>query len=182
MLATHGYLRGAFVGHSYGTSWLSYMCKYAGKAVASVVFIDPICFCLHVPRLTKKFVYHRPDVGSGPTYLVRTDLSVNWTIQRSFPWAWIILFKEQIDAPCAVFLSDQDMLVPAEKVERYLRSKDAPVRDFKDADVRHYCSAPLTVTVFRGEGHGQWTTDASVPDQLVACTEALSKKAESKKE
>ena len=130
MLAIHGYPRAAFAGHSYGTSWLSYMCKYQPTAVAALLFIDPICFMLHTPRLTKKFVYHRPDPGVI-SYLVRTDLIVNWTIQRSFPWAWIILFAEQIKVPCSVFLSDQDALVPAEKVEGYLRSVGAPIIDFK---------------------------------------------------
>jgi len=60
MLATHGYLRGTWVGHSYGTSWVSYMIKFASHAVAAAVFLDPICFCLHVPRLTTQFVYSRP--------------------------------------------------------------------------------------------------------------------------
>jgi len=177
MLATHGFLQGAFVGHSYGTSWLSYMCKYAPRATATLVFLDPICFCLHVPRLTKKFVYHRPDPGTV-TYLVRTDLTVNWTIQRSFPWSWIILFNEQITSPCAVFLSDRDLLVPAEKVESYLRAKNCPVSDFVSVKKDHFASAPLTVTVFRGEGHGGWTTNPSVPPRLAECVETLCKKSE----
>lgn len=50
ILACHGYARGAFLGHSYGTSWVSFMCKYAPSAVAAVLFLDPICFCLHCPR------------------------------------------------------------------------------------------------------------------------------------
>lgn len=177
MLATHGFLRGAFVGHSYGSSWLSYMCKYAPRATATLVFLDPICFCLHVPRLTKKFVYHRPDPGTV-TYLVRTDLTVNWTIQRSFPWSWICLFKEQIEVPCSVFLSERDMLVPAEKVEAYLRAKRCPVKDFDEASKAHYVSAPLTVTVFRGEGHGDWTSKPSVQPAIGRCVEALCRKAE----
>ena len=129
MLATHGFLQGTFAGHSYGTSWLSYMCKYQSSAVSALLFLDPICFCLHTPRLTKKFVYHQPDIGVI-SYIVRTDLIVNWTIQRSFPWAWIILFTEQINVPCSVFLSDKDALVPAEAVESYLRSKRSLIEDF----------------------------------------------------
>ena len=50
ILAFHGYARGAFLGHSYGSSWLSFMCKYAPRAVAAVLFLDPVCFCLHCPR------------------------------------------------------------------------------------------------------------------------------------
>ena len=50
ILACHGHARGAFLGHSYGTSWLSFMCKNAPSAVAAVLFLDPVCFCLHCPR------------------------------------------------------------------------------------------------------------------------------------
>jgi len=116
ILACHGHARGAFVGHSYGTSWLSFMCKYAPSAVAAVMFLDPVCFCLHCPRLTKQFVYHRADPGST-SHMIRTDVNINWTIQRGFPWARISLFTEQIPCvPCAIFLSEQDALVPSAKV------------------------------------------------------------------
>jgi len=174
MLATHGYLRATFAGHSYGTSWLSYMCKYEAPAVSALLFLDPICFCLHVPRLTKQFVYHRPDPGAI-SYIVRSDLIVNWTIQRSFPWAWIILFPDQIHVPCTVFLSDKDALVPAEKVEQFLRSKGAPIEDFKpgmkmpnferlpNSETDLYDDEPTSAKqmingcIFRGHGHGDWT-------------------------
>jgi hypothetical protein len=59
--------------------------------------------------------------------MVRTDVIINWTIQRSFPWAWVVLFVEQIDVPVSIFLSEKDALVPADRVEAYLRTKDVPV-------------------------------------------------------
>jgi hypothetical protein len=179
MLATHGYMRGTFCGHSYGTSWLSYMCKYAAHAVAAVVFLDPICFCLHVPRLTKQFVYHRPDPGSI-SYIVLTDVIVNWTIQRSFPWAWIILFEEQIQVPCVVFLSEKDALVPAAKVEGYLRSKGAPVRDINELDSDFFATKDkISVCVFPGDCHGGWTARPKLACPIIAdCVEMLSTRAE----
>ena len=106
------------------------MCKYAPTAVAALLFLDPICFCLHVPYLTKQFVYQRPDPGTL-SYMVRTDITVNWSIQRSFPWAWIVLFLEEVHVPTVVFLSENDSLVPAKKVEAYLEDNHVPVRDFE---------------------------------------------------
>lgn len=158
MLASHGFLRATFSGHSYGTSWLSYMCKYAEHAVASLQFIDPICFCLHAPRLTKSFVYTRPDPGTI-SYIIRTDVVVNWTIQRSFPWAWIILFTEQIRVPTTVFLSEKDALVPSVKVDSYLRDHQVPMCDFKpDMKMDHFESkSVVNGCIFRGDGHGGWT-------------------------
>jgi hypothetical protein len=61
MLATHGFMRTSWVGRSYGTTWLAYLCKYASHVVVSVLFLDPICFCLHVPSLAKSFVYQKPS-------------------------------------------------------------------------------------------------------------------------
>jgi len=161
MLACHGFLKATFIGHSYGTSWVSYMCKYTSNTVASVVFIDPICFCLHHPCLTKSFVYHRPDPGSV-SYIVKTDVVVNWTIQRGFPWSRIVLFVEDIpkNVSCSIFLSEKDVLIPYKTVERYLRFQGAKIEDFDkllEKEEEHY-SHPLNVTIFRGEAHGDWTT------------------------
>jgi hypothetical protein len=183
MLASHGFLCATWLGHSYGTSWLSYMCQYASHAVAALLFLDPICFCLHVPRLTKSFVYTRRDPGTI-SYIVRTDVIVNWTIQRSFPWSWIILFTEQIKVPCSVFLSDKDALVPAGKIEDYLKSQNIPVRDihgitqppksyFEDDSELINCS------VFRGHGHGRWTEVPNDTVPLIAmASEVLCERAE----
>lgn len=155
ILASHGFLRAVFLGHSYGTSWLSYLCKYARSAVSGILFLDPICFCLHVPYLTKQFVYVRPDPGTV-SYMVRTDVVVNWTIQRSFPWAHVSLFVEQLHVPTVIFLSDKDALVPATKVENYLRKRNIPVQDFTDctADYFDQNESSVVCAVFRGDGHG----------------------------
>jgi len=174
MLASHGFLRGVFIGHSYGTSWLSYMCKYAPSVTAAVMFLDPICFCLHCSTLTRHFVYHRSDPGSI-SYMIRTDVIINWTIQRSFPWTSISLFVEQLpeNIPCSVFLSTEDALVPAERVERYLRTKGAPVCAFEDADDNHYATGPINVTVFSGEGHGDWVEAPGKMQRIAEAAEVL---------
>lgn len=178
MLATHGHLRGTFVGHSYGSVWLSYMLKYAPNAIGAVVFLDPICFCLHVPRLTKQFVYHRPDPGTA-SFMVRTDVIINWTIQRSFPWSWIVLFQEEIHVPCSIFLSERDMLVPAAKVEAYMHSKGAPIKDFVDATRQHFEDSAMNVTVFRGDGHGGWCERPYATSPTIAeCVDVLCRRAD----
>jgi hypothetical protein len=183
MLASHGFLCATWLGHSYGTSWLSYMCQYSSHAVAALLFLDPICFCLHVPRLTKSFVYTRRDPGTI-SYIVRTDVIVNWTIQRSFPWSWIILFTEQIKVPCSVFLSEKDALVPAGKVEDYLKSQNIPVRDVHgvaDPPKSYFedDSELINCSVFRGHGHGRWTEVPNDTVPLIAmASEVLCERAE----
>lgn len=179
ILAVHGHSRGAFLGHSYGTAWVSFMCKYAPSSVAAVLFIDPICFCLHCPRLTKRFVYHRADPGST-SHMIRTDVNINWTIQRGFPWARISLFTEQIPCvPCSVFLSEMDALVPSAKVEIYLRSKGAVVMDACKVSGRDHfasfsrASHPINVTIFRNQGHGDWPLEVTTNRQVAQAAGAL---------
>lgn len=106
--------------------------------------------------------------------MIRTDVNVNWTIQRGFPWARISLFTEQIPCvPCAVFLSEHDALVPSAKVEKYLRSKGSVVLDAcKVSGMGHFssfskASHPINVTVFRNQGHGDWPLELSA-NRLVA--------------
>jgi len=181
MLATHGHVQACFVGHSYGTSWLSYMCKYAPHAVASVVFLDPICFCLHDSKLTKSFVYQQNDPGSTSS-MVMTDLNVIWTIQRNFPWARIVLFLDDIPSvPWRVYLSEKDYLVPVKTVEKYFKNKGVPIADYRvggecdvfkvrkgtggsldSSDCSSYGGAGSTnngVFMFQGKDHGDWSED-----------------------
>ena len=180
MLASHGFLKGTFMGHSYGTSWLSYMCKYASSSVAGLVFIDPICFCLHLPKTTRGFVYQRSDPGSI-SYMVRTDVMVNWTMQRGLPWQQVVLFTEQIpkSIPCAVFLSELDKLVASEKVAKYLRSKGAAsIKDFTEVDNSHFDKGPINLTIIRGQGHGDWTDSNSAMEIMAEAAEIITAKNE----
>uniref|UniRef100_A0A6T8I3H4 Uncharacterized protein n=1 Tax=Proboscia inermis TaxID=420281 RepID=A0A6T8I3H4_9STRA len=62
--------------------------------------------------------------------MVRTDMMVNWIIQRGFPWARISLFLEEIPCKCAVFLSKEDALVPANKGEDYFQQNGLSVQDY----------------------------------------------------
>ena len=109
---------------------------------------------------------------------------VNWTIQRSFPWSYIVLFLEQIHVPCSVFLSELDALVPAKKVEEYLRSKEAPMVDFKPGmDKAHFFkggNGNVNACIFRGHGHGDWTTYPTHTVPAIAdCLQVLCDRAES---
>lgn len=179
MLAVHGFSKGIFVGHSYGTSWLSYTCKYAPTAVAALLFLDPICFCLHFSFLTKRFVYHRPDPGTV-SFMVRTDMAINWTIQRAFPWSWITLFVEQIKTPCTVFLSENDALVPAEKVEKYLRSKSIPIRVADAVDDEFFDGDEMNACIFPGQYHGAFTEQPNLLPPIAAACNSLCRKVQKK--
>ena len=176
MLAYHGLSKATFVGHSYGTSWLSYVCKYARNIVAALLFLDPICFCLYHPQLTKNFVYHRPDPGSI-AFIVRTDMMVNWTIQRAFPWSWIVLFLDQINVPCTIFIADKDALVPAQKVLVYLKSNGVPLSDAATVESGFFeGDGDIKSCVWRGACHGAFTEEPEMGLTIALACSALCKK------
>lgn len=136
----------------------------------------------------------------SPCILPYQDVIVKRTIQRSFPWARIVLFAEQIRVPCHIFLSEKDALVPSEKVEQYLRTKHVPIQDFDSlcqnieqqsldvddsesdgsysstsiplTDDRNDCSPQfprIECTIFRGDGHGEWTEKPRTCTRPIAC-------------
>jgi len=120
---------------------------------------------------------------------------VNWTIQRGFPWARISLFLEEIPCKCAMFLSEEDALAPANKIknsswrnglsvqdyhiviswqewyenERTLGESMSASNSFNGSD-----SVKITtfendfhVTVFRWDGHGDWTDRLSSKQSII---------------
>jgi len=172
MLYENGFERATFVGHSYGSAWLSYMCKLAPNVVSALVFLDPICFCLHLPFLTKQFVYQRADPGST-SYFVRTDVNVNWAIQRAFPWTRVALFVEQLppNIKVAVFLSERDTLVPTSHIRNYLTRKGALHREYPEGcHSQYYASGDITITTFNNVGHGDWAENS---DMVLAVSHAV---------
>jgi hypothetical protein len=109
--------------------------------------------------------------------MIRTDMIINWTIQRAFPWAWITLFVEQVHVPCTVFLSDKDALVPVEKVEGYFKTKGIPIRDAESVDEQFFDeSGDFNACVFRGHLHGGFTEEPHLlPPIAVACNSLFKK-------
>jgi hypothetical protein len=70
------------------------------------------------------------------------------------------------------------MLVPAAKVEDYLKSKGAPIKDFNQVGVEHFSKGDLNVTVFRGDVHGGWTERPSSAAMIADCVKVLCTRAE----
>lgn len=179
MLTNHGFSQATFSGHSFGSFWLTYMAKYAPGFVAALVFLDPVCFCLHNAKPSRKLVYYVPN-PSDISYIVRTDMMVNWAIQRNFSWARGNLFVEDIGKkPSAVFVSSHDLLAPSQLQEAYFREHGATVKSFADVSKEDFERSDLSVTVFQGGGHGEWlTTPWKTSSKIADCIETLAVKAE----
>jgi len=104
---------------------------------------------------------------------------VNWTIQRAFPWAWIVLFLDQIKVPCTIFVADKDALVPAEKVLTYLQSSGVPLSDAATVDRRFFeGNGDIKSCVWRGACHGAFTEQPEMGFNIALACDTLCKKVE----
>lgn len=156
MLATQGFGQATFAAHSFGTFWMTYMIKYAPDYVAGVVFLDPVNFCLKNSTLTRRVVYNTPDAGDVG-YMIKTDMMVNWSVQRNFSWTRGNMFVEDLgDKPCAVFLSGEDRVAPSALQQAYLEShKSFSTKEADDVSKEDF-EVGNSLVVFAGCDHGLW--------------------------
>lgn len=141
-LDKHGHNRACFVGHSLGTTVISWMLRDSRYAhlVASSVLLDPVTFLLCDPTVATSFVYKHPmnAVDLGMHYFASRELYISQAISRHFSWSYNILFAEDLQLPesmqdkrfynddqlrHSIILSSHDSLVPIGPVSRYLEIK-----------------------------------------------------------
>lgn len=84
MLAKYGHSRAVFVGHSLGSIYVSWMCRFSPRSVVGSVFIEPIVFLLHLKTVTHSFLYQ--EYGGIVGYLIRSELFLNHALRRAFWW------------------------------------------------------------------------------------------------
>jgi len=142
VLDKHRHNQACFVGHSLGTTAISWMLRDARYAhlVATSILLDPVTFLLCDPTVATSFVYKHPRnvVDLGMHYFASRELYISQAISRHFSWSHNILFAEELQFPesiqnkrfCnddqlrhTIILSSHDGLVPIGPVSRYLEIK-----------------------------------------------------------
>jgi len=95
-----------FLGHSYGTVFISWILQEAPRCVDRVIFIDPVCFELNEPDIIFNFVYQLPhSVGQlFMWFFVCREPGIAHVIARHFWWFQNILFASQLPG-CKPWLS-----------------------------------------------------------------------------
>lgn len=153
----HGWTKYVLVGHSYGTVICTHLLKSetAAPSIGPIVFIDPICFLLHLPDVAFNFTVRQPVHVTEHVlwYFGSKDIGVAHTLARRFFWQENILWKEDLMADgkngikqrhVTVVLSGRDAIVDVQAVRRYLTvpsmtaspKKNAVVLDTKDISRR----------------------------------------------
>eukprot|EP00605_Chrysophyceae_sp_TOSAG23-4_P002256 GSChrysophyteH1.ASY1.ANO1.2500.1 assembled CDS len=151
-LSFYGHASACFVGHSLGTTAVSWMLRDPAYShlVSSTVQLDPVTFLLCDPTVATVFLYKTPTtvLDLGMHFFISRELNISHTLQRHFSWSHNICFAEDLlpskemqresnarntDDPISqihhtVILSSHDSIVPAGPVSRYLDLKKEKFR------------------------------------------------------
>lgn len=122
MLLSWDHTSAHFVGHSFGSIVVAWMCRNAQETVAVATFLDPVCFLLIKPDVCYNFMYRQPETATQLLmhYFVARELYIAHSLSRNFFWYQNLLWPEELQVPCMVMLSGEDSIVPAHSVRRYL--------------------------------------------------------------
>lgn len=122
MLLSWDHTSAHFVGHSFGSIVVAWMCRNAPETVAVATFLDPVCFLLIKPDVCYNFMYRQPETATQLLmhYFVARELYIAHSLSRNFFWYQNLLWPEELQVPCMVMLSGEDSIVPAHSVRRYL--------------------------------------------------------------
>jgi pimeloyl-ACP methyl ester carboxylesterase len=126
-----GIEKASWVGHSLGTTWVSWMCKKRPEMVQQSIFIDPVCFALWEGSVANNFVYRNPLFATVTDvlmyYFASKELFISHTLSRHFVWFDNEIFQEQVDkANTHVFVSEKDTIIDPKHTIKYLKQHSIP--------------------------------------------------------
>ncbi|KAL1865634.1 hypothetical protein Plec18167_009355 [Paecilomyces lecythidis] len=142
ILKKHRWEKVVLVSHSYGSVIATHLIKSPVTApyIGPAVFIDPVCFLLHLPDVAYNFTVRKPVHANEHQlwYFASKDMGVAHTLAKRFSWSDNILWKEDLDVEeiqgsrrkgrkVTVALSGQDLIVDTEAVGQYLQSMENAV-------------------------------------------------------
>jgi alpha/beta hydrolase fold len=150
ILKHHGWSKYILVGHSYGTVICTHLLKsqLTTPLIGPVVFIDPICFLLHLPDVAYNFTVRQPVHAKEFVlwYFGSKDIGVAHTLSRRFFWHENILWKEDLEVDggqevenrtVTVVLSGRDDIVDAKAVRQYLTASSSAESALQSKTIRN---------------------------------------------
>ncbi len=162
MLTAHDDPAACWLGHSFGTVAITYALKYAPQTVASCALIEPVCFHLHLPDVSRGFLFK--ETQDPILDILRTDPAISFSLRKRFWWQEAVLWVEDLKGrKCDVFLSSKDDIVPSASVVEYLKDTDVGVHNLGE------------------RGHGTWQYDSNVAADVVSKSLSLRRQTSEKR-
>ena len=159
ILDENGFDGAIIIGHSFGTTVMSWLVQAMPTRIAGAVFLDPVVFMLHLRDISFNWMYgsctnvgHKLE-GSGVEDIfgiVKTELFAANAVQRHFNWARNILWAhelQEIKVESLVLVSGADKVVPSLEVQRHIEEFNV---DMQSRGERSYVGSE----VFESAGHG----------------------------
>jgi len=133
--------KATLVGHSYGTAVMSWIVQHEPERIGACVFLDPICFQLHLKTTLFNFHFQRVDndtqsnkkwdnpfsIGSLIN-LAGTEMHTNYAMLRQFSWATNALWPDDLaknSIHSKIILSGHDEIVPVKEVQELFENSSS---------------------------------------------------------
>eukprot|EP00978_Attheya_sp_CCMP212_P008725 scaffold20492_cov56-Attheya_sp.AAC.2 len=167
-------VKATFIGHSYGTVVLSWMVQSCPERVANCIFMDPICFQLHLKKILYNFHMQRVDSRLGHQWssplsvgslinLAGTEMHTNNAMLRHFWWTSNALWPQDLvdrGISASIILSENDEIVPSSDVERLVSEFNRKHESYTGAKMSEHQTFPfVNVNVLEGALHGEVALD-----------------------
>lgn len=159
ILDDNGFDGAIIIGHSFGTTVMSWLVQSIPKRIAGAVFLDPVVFMLHLRDISFNWMYGScNNVGHEVSNLgvedifgiVKTELFAANAVQRHFYWARNILWAHELqdkEVESLVLLSGSDKVVPSLEVERHIKEHNLSLEKSGQ-------KSRVDSVVFESAGHG----------------------------
>ena len=155
----NGFDGAIIVGHSFGTTVMSWLVQAIPKRIAGAVFLDPVVFMLHLRDISFNWMYGSvTNVGHESANrgvedifgIVKTELFAANAVQRHFNWARNILWAHELqerEVETLILVSGGDKVVPSLEVARHIEDHNVQMQS---EGKRSYVDSE----VFDDAGHG----------------------------
>jgi pimeloyl-ACP methyl ester carboxylesterase len=159
ILDENGFEGAIIVGHSFGTTVMSWLVQSMPNRIAGAVFLDPVVFMLHLRDISFNWMYGScNNVGHEVSNLgvedifgiVKTELFAANAVQRHFYWSRNILWAHDLQdkqVESIVLLSGSDRVVPSLEVARHIQEHNLDLE-------RSGQQSCIDSEIFETAGHG----------------------------
>ena len=148
ILEDNGFEKAILVGHSFGTNVMSWCVQQIPNKVAGSVWLDPVCFMLHLSKVTFNWFFaSAPNLSTEGSSLdrvasgmegrstdldlfgiVKTELFAANAVQRQLSWSRNVLWAQEIQergSGALVVVSNKDKVVPSAAVAQHIEKHRA---------------------------------------------------------
>ncbi|KAF0717964.1 Aste57867_1990 [Aphanomyces stellatus] len=171
MLRHHNIHSAHWMGHSFGSIVMSWVCQENPTVVSYLTFFDPIVFALWLHDGIYNIMYREPATGFDLVlwYFGSQEIGIARTMRRHLCWYESVLFPENLPRHpetnhvlASIFLSEKDCIVDAPAVyahlQRGVRSHKAPSAT----------PLPIQVTLWPSITHGEMVLYPSAHSDVLA--------------